>query len=87
MLITSEFLRVVLTLYMLLLVLRWFGPWIMFDFEKARLRWATRLTDPLIAKIRQVLPPMGPVDFGPLAAIVAVWIIRDLSVGILRGGI
>ncbi len=74
----------VLTLYMMLILLRWFGPWMSLEVTAGRLSWVGRLTDPLITRLRKVLPHMGPVDFGPLAALVLVWFVRILSVRILE---
>ncbi len=68
---------------MILILLRWLGSWFSFDTEYGRWAWIARLTDPLINKLRQVLPNMGPVDFGPLAALFIVWFVRIVSVGIL----
>ena len=72
-----------LTLYMLLILLRWVAPWLQLDLHSRRLRWMFQLTDPLIDALRRVLPPMGPMDFGPIAALFVVWIVRTLSVGFL----
>jgi len=69
-----------LTLYMMLVLLRWLGPWLELDIDSGRLRWISRLTDPLINRLRRLLPWMGPMDFGPLAALLLVWILREVSV-------
>lgn len=74
----------VLTLYMLLILLRWFGPWLSLDVEGGPLRWVSRLTDPLIKRLRRAIPPLGPADFGPLAALLLVWLLREVSLSILR---
>lgn len=74
----------VLTLYMMLILLRWFGPAMGMDFVSGRWVWVARLTDPLITRLRKVLPNMGPIDFGPLAALVVVWFVRILSNRILE---
>ncbi len=72
-----------LTIYMMLILLRWFGPWVSLEVTAGRLAWVGWLTDPLITRLRKVLPNMGPVDFGPPAALVLVWFVRILSVTIL----
>ena len=72
---------IILTLYMLLILLRWFGNWLGFDTEEGRFRWIGAITSPLIQKLRQVLPPLGPIDFAPAAALVVVWLIRELFMG------
>lgn len=74
-----------LTIYMLLILLRWLGPWVQVHLDEGRLRPLCRLTDPLIDAMRRILPPMGPMDFGPVAALLAVYLLRTLSVAILIG--
>lgn len=74
-----------LTLYMLLVLLRWFGPWLSLSLDEGRFKWIGRFTDPLIDGARKILPPMGPVDFAPIAALLAVWFARELSLRMLLG--
>ena len=74
----------VLTLYMILILLRWIGPRMTMDVTSGRLAWISLLTDPLITRLRRVLPHMGPIDFGPIAALVLVWFVRMLSVRFLE---
>ena len=69
----------VLTLYMMMIRLRWFGPWLEVDTDAGRLAWIGRATEPLIQRVRRILPPMGPVDFGPLAALFMVWLARSIA--------
>jgi YggT family protein len=42
------------------------------------MRPAYWLTDWLVEPIRRVLPPFGPLDWSPLVAVVALWIMRWL---------
>ena len=68
------------TLYMLLILLRWTGPWLELDLYGGRLRWIPQLTDPLFNQMRRILPAMGPVDFAPLASLLIVWLVRQCIV-------
>ena len=36
------------------------------------------MTEPLLAPIRRVLPPMGGLDFSPLALLVALQLLRSM---------
>lgn len=65
-----------LTLYMLAILARWTAPWLELDLRARHLRWIPRVTDPFINLMRRILPPAGPMDWGPVAAVVAVWIVR-----------
>jgi YggT family protein len=42
-----------------------------------------RLTEPLLAPVRNILPPMGGFDFSPMIVLIAVDILRRLLFGIL----
>lgn len=74
-----------MTLYMMLILLRWLAPWLQIDLYRPRLRWVRTITDPLIDQLRKYLPLRGPFDFAPLAAVFAVWLARTLLVGIMGG--
>ena len=69
---------------MLLILLRWLGAWIGLAVASGRLRFISLGTDPLIAKLRQLFPSMGSFDFGPISALVMVWLIREIAGVILN---
>ncbi|MBI2432640.1 MAG: YggT family protein [Candidatus Hydrogenedentes bacterium] len=69
-----------LTLYMMALLLRWLAPWLELELSRGWLRVIPRAADPLINLMRRLLPPMGPMDWGPVAAVVLVWIVRIILV-------
>ncbi len=69
----------IMSAYMLLILVRWTAGWLEFDIHSARWDWICRLTDPLIIKLRQILPHMGPFDFGPLAALCLVWLVKLIT--------
>lgn len=72
-----------LTLYMMLILLRWLAPWLELDLYGGRLRWIPAVVDPVVVPIRRMLPAMGPLDFGPLAALFIVLMIRFVVVPVL----
>jgi len=71
------------TLYMMLILLNWLGPWMEFDIRSGRFAWIARLTDPLVDAIRKRMPSLGPVDFAPMAAVLSVWILREVIVRVV----
>lgn len=48
-------------------------------------RALTRLTDPLLAPVRRVLPRIGGRDFSPLVVILLVWVIEEAIVRFVLG--
>ncbi len=73
-----------LTLYMLLVLFRWVAPLIQMDIHNHRwLRWIPAVTDPLLDRLRSILPPLGPVDITPLVALLLLWLVRTALVGLL----
>lgn len=70
-----------LTLYMLAIVVRWAAPWLEFDLGRGYWRLIPRMTDPLLERLRKKLPPLGTMDWAPIAALFLVWVIRLILVG------
>lgn len=71
------------TLYMMMILICWLAGWLQVSLHNRQLKWMRRVTDPLVNKIRKLLPSMGPIDFGPIAAVFAVWLVRTISVQML----
>jgi len=74
----SLLLDAVYAILVVALIVRVIGSW----FGAFRhSRWAGpayRLTDWIVEPLRRVLPPFGPVDWSPLAAWLALWMVRAL---------
>jgi uncharacterized protein YggT (Ycf19 family) len=73
------------TLYMMAILLRWLAPWLEIDLEMNPWRRLRTVADPLVDHVRRMLPPMGPADFGPPAAVFLVWLIRTVILTLLVG--
>ena len=69
-----------LTLYMMAVLLRWLGSWLELEFYRFPLSLIPKATDPLTRLMRRILPPMGPMDWSPLAAVMALFIVRLILV-------
>lgn len=74
-----------ITLYMLLILVRWLGPYIELDFYDTRLRWIARTVDPPLRAIRGVMPAVGPIDLGPMIAVLLLWLVRTVATDIAVG--
>lgn len=69
-----------ISLYMIIILLRWTAPFLSLDMNRPWLRWMAPLTDPLLNLIRRTLPPMGFADWTPVAAVLLLWVLRVLLV-------
>ena len=67
-----------LTLYMMVILLRWFAPYLEIDLNAGRWRWIRTLVDPVVRPIRRVLPSMGPMDIAPAVTLFLAWLVREL---------
>jgi YggT family protein len=83
--VATRAVNTVMTLYMMLIIIRWLSPYLQLDLYSRRLKWIRQMTDPLIDAIRKRLPSMGPFDFAPLVALFAVWLVRSIAVAVMAG--
>ena len=74
-----------ISLYMLMILLRWLGPWLQLDLDVGRLRYIGKAVDPLMGAVRKRLPSLGPMDLSAVVTVLGVWLIRTLLVGVLAG--
>lgn len=72
----------VFTLYMVAILLRWVAPFIEINIHSPRWRWLPGITDPVLRLLRRYLPPLGSFDAAPILAVMCVWLIRMIVVGI-----
>lgn len=71
-----------ITLYMLLIALRWFAPYLEFDLAPPSRRWMN-IADPPIELARRLIgQTAGPFDWAPIAVLLVLWIIRVILAGV-----
>lgn len=78
-----DLLYTLFTLYMLAILAVWLGPYIDFDLRQRKWSlWIVKIVDPLIQTIRKNLPYIGPFNWAPIIALLIVWLMRKIIVGI-----
>ena len=70
-------------LYSLLIVARSFMPWVGINPYHPVAQWLYRLTEPILAPIRNMMPPTGTLDWSPMIAIIVLIILRQFVMMIL----
>lgn len=67
------------TLYMLIILLRWASPILHIELDVGRMAWLKKSTDPVIDAMRKIFPPIGPIDMSPAAVLLVLWFLRTLA--------
>ncbi len=67
-----ELLRLLLTLYMILIIIGVILSWVGHNVRHPIVPLIFQLTDPVLAPIRRVLPSLGGFDLSPLVAIIGI---------------
>jgi YggT family protein len=65
------------------LIVRVVGSWLGVFRYTWWMRPAYILTDWLVEPLRRVLPQFGPFDWSPLAALVALWILKAILLAVI----
>ena len=73
-------LGMVLTLYMYIVIARALLSWVNPDPRNPIVRFLYNATEPLLYRVRRVLPSMGGVDFSPLVVIVGIYFLQSFLV-------
>jgi len=60
-------------------LLSWFMP----NDGSGLMRVLMDVTEPVLAPIRRLLPPVGGFDFSPILAMVLIWLVRQLLISAL----
>jgi YggT family protein len=67
----------------LLILARVLVSWINADRYNPVVQFIYRVTEPILAPVRRILPPMGMMDFSPIVVIIAALIIKQIILQLL----
>ena len=76
--ILIDLLLIALRLFTLLLFARVLVSWVRVDPYHPIVRFLYDVTEPVLAPIRELLPPMGMIDLSPMVALVITYALRQL---------
>ena len=65
----------VLYIYSLVIMAAVIASWVAPGSDHPVVRFLDRVTEPVLSKVRAVLPPMGGIDLSPLAVIIGIQLI------------
>jgi len=75
--------QAVFELYSFILLARILISWFQPDPYNSIVRVLVALTEPILAPIRRILPPAGPLDFSPIVAFILIRVIQMIVVSML----
>lgn len=79
----AQILDIGLTIYFWILIVRALISWVNPDPYNPIVRFLYQVTEPVLGRIRRVLPIMGGLDFSPIIAILAIIFIKRFLVATL----
>ena len=65
-------------LYILAVIVRVVLSWINFNPHNPFVKVLIQITEPVLSKIRQVIPPFSGIDLSPMILIFGLYILRNL---------
>lgn len=68
------------------MIIRAVASWVRIDERYAFIRFLAKLTDPFIAPLRRIIPPIGMFDVSFLVAFVLLWTLQTLLLQALPPG-
>ncbi|RPI03211.1 MAG: YggT family protein [Calditrichaeota bacterium] len=83
-LLISNLLHILLTLYVYMIIARAVISWLNPDPTHPAVRFLHRITEPLLAPVRKLLPPIVGLDLSPVLIIMAIYLIDRILVSTLR---
>ncbi len=72
--------NIALSIYMWIIIARALISWVNPDPYNPIVRFLYQATEPVLYRIRRILPPMGGIDFSPLVAILAIVFLKQFLV-------
>jgi YggT family protein len=74
-----------LGLYSLLIFVRIILSWGMMGYGNRVMRFLINVTEPLLAPLRRIIPPLGMFDISPIIAFIIIWLFQAAVAGTLLG--
>jgi YggT family protein len=71
-----QLIELVLTLYSFAIIARSVLSLLRVSPYHPVMNFLIRITEPLLAPIRQAIPPIGPMDISPLVALLIIWFLE-----------
>ena len=75
-----------ISIYILLVFMRIIFSWGMVSYRNRLMRFLVDTTEPLLAPLRHMIPPLGRFDISPIVAFLILWLFQQAIAGTLLRG-
>jgi YggT family protein len=75
-----------ISFYILLVFIRIMFSWGAISYSNRIMRFLVNATEPLLAPLRRMVPPLGPFDISPIVAFIILWLFQAAIAGTLLRG-
>jgi YggT family protein len=75
-----------LAIYSLMIFARIVFSWMMIGYSNRVMRFLIKATEPLLAPLRRVIPPLGMFDISAFVAFILIWLFQSAIAGTLLRG-
>jgi len=75
-----------ISIYILLIFIRIIFSWGMVSYSNRVMRFLVDVTEPLLAPLRRIIPPLGRMDISPIFAFLILWLFQQAIAGTLLRG-
>ena len=79
----AEIIRIVFSLFELLILARILISWFPIDPYNPIVQFLHRVTEPILAPIRRLLPPTGMFDLSPMVVLIGAVLLQRILMGIV----
>ncbi len=76
-------LDIALSLYMWIIIIRALLSWVNPDPYNPIVRFLYGITEPVLYRLRRVIPPIGGIDLSPMVAILAIIFLKQFLIPVL----
>lgn len=76
----AKILDILLTIYMYVIIARAVISWVNPDPYNPIVTFLYRVTEPVLSRIRRVLPDLGGLDLSPLVVLLAIYFLKEFVV-------
>lgn len=80
----AKLMNIILSAYIWIVIARAVISWVNADPYNPIVRFLVQITDPLLSRIRRILPPLGGIDLSPMLLILVIVFLQSFLVPTLQ---